>query len=101
MPMLVGALCMLILPLLLAKAGHAANDLCVIDKPPQSRMGKIQWGLTKHLTVSFSFYCNFIQSFQLQASKLKYQKEVAWGMRLSIPQVGYAQNRSLSIFMLE
>ena len=70
MPGLVGLLRMLILPRLLAKAGHAANDLCVISKPPPSCLGKIQWNLTNILTMFFSFCCSFIQCFQLQASKV-------------------------------
>ena len=62
---------MAILPLLLTKADHAAIDLCVPYKPPPpSCMGKIQWYLTKLLTIPFSWYCSFIQCFQLQASKV-------------------------------
>ena len=65
MPGLVGNLRMWILPRLLAKAGHAGNDLRVLDKP-QSCFGKIQF----FLTTAFSAFCSFIQCFQLQSSKV-------------------------------
>ena len=70
MPLLVGWLRMKILPRLFAKAGHTANDLKVPFKPIQSCLGKIKWFLTFTITMFFSFYCSFIQSFQLQSSKV-------------------------------
>ena len=63
MPLLVGVLRMEILQRLLAKAGHAGNDLRVLNKQ-QSRSGEIQ------LTFFFSAFCSFIQCFQLQSSKV-------------------------------
>ena len=66
-PWLVGLLRISSLPRLLAKAGHTANDLQVLNKIPEScLLGCIQ----RVLPLFFSFYCSFIQSFQLQSSKV-------------------------------
>ena len=70
MPFLVGALRMGILRRLLANAGHAANDLRVLNIPPQSLLGQSQWLLKFLATVFFSLYCSFVQSLQLQSSKV-------------------------------
>ena len=72
MPALVGLLRILALPRLLAKAGHAGNDLRVLNKP-QSCSGWIQW----ILTFIFSCYCSFIQCFQLQSSKVSEGSNIA------------------------
>jgi len=55
MPLLVGLLRMFILPRLLANAGHAANDLFLLDKEPQSILGRIKWLPTLY----FNLYCSF------------------------------------------
>ena len=66
-PWMVGLLRISSLPRLLAKAGHTANDLQVLNKIPEScLLGCIQ----RVLPLFFSFYCSFIQSFQLQSSKV-------------------------------
>ena len=70
LPMLIGYLRSRILPHLLAKAGHAENDLRVMNREPQSCMGRFQQGLGKALTVFFSLYCSLRQSYQLQSSKV-------------------------------
>ena len=67
---MVGILRPLILRRLLSKAGHAANNIRVPNKRPQSCLGGIQWLLTNILTVVFSWFCSFIQCFQLQTSKV-------------------------------
>ena len=72
-PMLVGGLRMIILRRLLAKAGHASNDLSVLNKRPQSYVGKISW----FYTMIFSWFCSFIQSFQLQSSKVSDDSNIA------------------------
>ena len=71
-PAFVGLLCMLILPYFSAKAGHAANDLSVLNlyKRPQSRLGKPHKPKILHLTVFFDGFCFFFQSLQLQSSKV-------------------------------
>ena len=71
-PSFVGILCMLILPYFFAKAGYAANDLRIpnLYKPPQSRLGKPQSFQITHLTVFFDGFSFFIQSLQLQSSKV-------------------------------
>ena len=70
LPLPVGAIRMDILQRLFANAGHAANDLRVLNKPPQSLLGWIPWFLKLLATMFFSFYCSFVQSFQLQSSKV-------------------------------
>ena len=70
MPVLVGALRWFILPRLPSNVDHAANDLRVLNKPPKSCLGLIQWVLTNVPTFLFRCYCSFIQSFQLQSSKV-------------------------------
>merc|ERR1719237_228961 len=94
---------MFILPCLLFKAGHAANDLKVPVKRPQSCLGWIKWFLTflqtiikSILTLCFSGFFSLIQSFQLQSSKMKYNGMQGRGMT-----VWYGQNRSQSIFFQE
>ena len=72
MPVLVGLLRMKILQRLLAKAGHAGNDLRVLDKQ-QSCSGLIQFVLTW----IFSCFCSFIQCFQLQSSKVSKGSNIA------------------------
>ena len=62
---LVGGLRLLVLPRLLGKA-----DLSVLNKAPKSCLGRIQWGLTRFLTMFFTCYSSFIQSLQLQSSKV-------------------------------
>ena len=69
MPWLVGALRLGILQRLFANAGHAANDLRVLNNP-QSLLGSILWGLKILATWYFRLYCSCIQSLQLQSSKV-------------------------------
>ena len=66
----IGLLRLLILLRLLANAGHAANDLFLIYKRPQSVLGKIKWFLTWLLTLHFSCCCSYIQTLWLQSSKV-------------------------------
>ena len=68
-PVLVGSLRMMILQNLLAKAGHTGNDLRVLDKP--------QSWIQLFFTMFFSFFCSFIQCFQLQSSKVSEGSNIA------------------------
>ena len=78
MPWLVGGLRMKILQHHLAKAGHAAHDLCVLNnKGSQMCLMWIPWFLTRFLTWFFSCFCSFIQSFQLQSSKVSVNSNMA------------------------
>ena len=73
-PMGVGALRLL----LLSKVGHADNDLWVLEKQPTSCLGWIQRYIQGVLTKSFTGLCSFMQSFQLQSSKVSkdYKRKV-------------------------
>ena len=68
-PLVVG-----LLRLRLSKVGHADNDLQVLKKRPTSCLGMIQ----KSVTTYFSLFCCFMQSFQLQSSKVSndYKRKV-------------------------
>ena len=72
MPVLVGNLRIRILPRLLAKAGHFGIDLRVLGKQ-QACFGKIRF----NLTAIFSWFCSFIQCFQLQSSKVSEGSNIA------------------------
>ena len=50
---------------LLSKAGHADNDLRVLNRPT-SCLGRMIW----FVTLIFRWCCSFMQSFQLQSSKV-------------------------------
>lgn len=50
---------------LLSKVGHADNDLRVLNRPT-SCLGRIIW----FVTLIFRWCCSFMQSFQLQSSKV-------------------------------
>ena len=58
---------------ILSKLGHADNDLRVLKKPSTSCLGRIQWFLR-----GFTGLCSFMQSFQLQSSKVSkdYKRKV-------------------------
>ena len=49
----------------LSKAGHADNDLQVLNRPT-SCLGRMIW----FVTLIFRWCCSFMQSFQLQSSKV-------------------------------
>ena len=66
MPSLVGGLSMKIMEHILVKAGHAGNDLLVINQLPKSFFGWIQL----ISTLAFSAFFAFMQNFQLQSSKV-------------------------------
>ena len=51
---------------LLSKLGHADKDLRVLNKQPPSCLGRIPW----FLKIGFTSFCSFMQSFQLQSSKV-------------------------------
>ena len=70
LPYVLGYLRLRILPHLLVKAGHADNDLRVLNREPQSCLGRFQRGLTTALTFIFSVMCSVRQSYQLQSSKV-------------------------------
>ena len=58
--------------------GHADNDLRVLKKPPTSCLGIIQRIIQRLLTMFFAIFCSFMQSFQLQSSKVSkdYKRKV-------------------------
>ena len=72
MPSLVGGLSMKIMEHILVKAGHAGNDLLVINQLPKSFFGWIQL----ISTLAFSAFFAFMQNFQLQSSKVRQHSSV-------------------------
>ena len=72
MPSLVGGLSMKMMEHILVKAGHAGNDLLVINQLPKSFFGWIQL----ISTLAFSAFFAFMQNFQLQSSKVRQHSSV-------------------------
>ena len=74
-PYLLGMPRMFLLPYILGKPGHTANDLRVLSlyKPPKSSSGKSpkprKFRLT-HFTICFDGWYSFMHSLQLQSSKV-------------------------------
>ena len=74
-PYLLGMPRMFLLPYILCKPGHTANDLRVLSlyKPPKSSSGKSpkprKFRLT-HFTICFDGWYSFMHSLQLQSSKV-------------------------------
>ena len=74
-PYLLGMPRMFLLPYILAKPGHTANDLRVLStyKPPKSDSGKPQKlhvGQLTYWTIYFDGFYSFMNSLQLQSSKV-------------------------------